>query len=378
MRLLLIDAGSSSVKFRVVDGERTLIDGQVDRVGDSARMVVHGEAYGVRAGTHAEAFARASELAAAVLHGYDPDAVVHRIVHGGDRDAPAILTQAALKELAQYIDRAPLHQLPQLDVSAHAARAYPRAIQIGCFDTAFHARMPAVARTYAIPRALARGYGISRTGYHGLAHEAMLVEAAALMGRRPYDLRLITLQLGNGVSACAIRDRHSVDTTMGFTPLEGVPMGTRSGSIDPAIIPFLCDRLQKTPHEVLRTLEHESGLLGLAGSSDVRDLLAREHSDPHAKLALDVYAYQIRKAIGGLWAALGRADAIVMAGGVSQSPVMRRRILYGLEGFGVALNPEALHGDAPVQIAAGSVPVFVVDGDELDVMRRQALRLLAK
>lgn len=354
------------------------LNGQVDRVGPQARMRVGDEAYPVRARTHTEAFSRILELSTAILHGDAPDAVAHRIVHGADRERATILTAMTLKELDRYASRAPLHQPAQLAIARAASRAYPNARQIGCFDTAFHRSMPSVARTYAIPCALAREHGIVRDGYHGLAHEAMLVETAALMGRRPYDLRIITLQLGNGVSACAIAERRSVDTTMGFTPLEGLPMGTRSGSIDPAIIPFLCERLHKTPAEVLRILEHESGLLGIAGSHDVRDLLAREHTDAHAKLALDLLAYQVKKAIGAYTVVLGHVDAIAMAGGISQSPVMRRRILHGLEGFGIQVDREAAQRvDAPVQIASGDVPVFVVEGDELEMMRRQAMHVLA-
>ncbi len=377
MDLLLIDAGSSSVKFRLFEKDRILLDGQVDRVGPQARMRVHGEEYPLDARDPPAALARIMELTAAALQGRAPGAVAHRIVHGGDRDRAAIIDTKALADLSGYSELAPLHQGVQLALVRDTMRAYPDALQIGCFDTAFHAHMPAVAREYAIPRALSKEFRIKRYGYHGLAHEAMLIEAAALMGRRPYDLRIITLQLGNGVSACAIADRHSLDTTMGFTPLEGFPMGTRSGSIDPAIIPYLCERLHATPQEVLRILEHDSGMLGVGGSHDVRDLLALEHKDQNAKLALDLLAYQLRKAIGAAWAVLGRVDAVVMAGGISQSPVMRRKILQGLEGFGIALDTHAGTHAAPLQISTGDVPVFVVDGDELEVMRREAHRLLA-
>jgi len=377
MDLLIIDAGSSSVKFRVLGAERTLLEGQVDRVGPDARMRVHEDAYRVDARDPASALARIMELVAAVLHGRAPNAVAHRIVHGGDRDRAALLDAKTLADLAHYKELAPLHQGVQLALVQEAIRAYPRARQVGCFDTAFHAHMPAVARTYALPRAIAAEHRITRYGYHGLAHEAMLIETAALLGRRPYDLRLVTLQLGNGVSACAIADRHSLDTTMGFTPLEGLPMGTRSGSIDPAIVPYLCERLKASPSEVLRILEHESGLLGLAGSSDVRDLLAREHTDQDARVALDLLAYQIRKAIGAAIAVLGRVDAVVMAGGISQSPVMRRRILHGLEGFGIALDTHATANAIPAEITTGDLAVFVVDGDELEIMRRQAMHVLA-
>lgn len=369
MNVLVLNAGSSSVKFRCYRGEECVMEGAVERIGNGPVLVLDGMPSPVQIGTHEEA---GREIFRRLP--FRPDCVLHRIVHGGTRASPAIADDRLIDELAALIPLSPLHQKHALSL-LRQFRSATGAPAIACFDTMFHRTMPAAARTYAIPAALARKHRIERYGFHGIAHEAMAHEAARLMGRDMRALNIITCQLGSGVSLCAIRAGRSIDTTMGFTPLEGLPMGTRSGSIDPAIIPFLCQN-GYTPAQVLRILEEESGLRGIAGRSDVRDLLAAEGSDADAGLALDVLAYRIRQQIGAYAATLGRVDAVVLGGGVAHSAVMRRRILSGLERLGIVLDDVKLGLGAPCHVTCGPLPVYVLDANEEDHMLRLALPLL--
>jgi len=226
--------------------------------------------------------------------------------------------------------------------------------------------MPIVARTYAIPQELAAKHKIERYGFHGMAHEDLLVETLRMMDRKSArGLRVITCQLGNGVSLCAIKDGKSVDTTMGFTPLEGLVMGTRSGSVDPAIVDFLCEHEGISAHEAVSLLEQQSGLLALGGANDVRELLQRERvGSKDAKLALDVFAYHVRRQIGAYVAVLGGLDVLVLGGGIPRAPAMRERICHGMGQFGIELGKGGARRKAPAEIGGGNVRIFVVEPDE--------------
>ncbi len=358
-RTLILNAGSSSVKFRVYTNGRIVLEGVIDEIGPGARLLVLGqEARRVPARTHREAGLFVRSLIRQRL-----DFVVHRVVHGGRYTRPVRITAAVRRELERLKPLAPLHMPLALELimlfSTHSG-----AVQLACFDTMFHRTMPPVARTYALQPALAGRHGIERYGFHGMAHADLLAKGLALLGRKTArGTRIITCQLGNGVSLCAVRNGRSVDTTMGFTPLEGLVMGTRCGSIDPAIVAFLCEHERLSVREVLKLLENSSGLLGLAGSSDVRVLLARERQgDRAAGLALDVWSYGVKKAIGAYAAVLGGVDAVVLGGGVSQSAVMRGRILAGLEHLGIVVTTRSLR--SPPRVSSGEVPVFVVTVDE--------------
>ena len=370
---LIINAGSSSVKFRLYLNSAIAVDGVVDAIGKNARLSfvknkVYQEMQGVR--VQARNYTEAANEIINVLENFVAlkkiKSVVYRVVHGGLYSEPQRITPSVLKELEKFAPLAPLHQ-PQSMTLIRFFMQQLKARHIACFDTMFHAKMPALANTYAIPRALAQKYKIMRYGFHGLSHASLLRAAEQYAGKK-YQ-KVITCQLGNGISLCAIRNGKSVDTTMGFTPLEGLPMGTRSGSIDPAIIPFLCKHEKKTPRQVLSLLEHESGLKALSGFSDIRDLLAGEkRGDARCKFALDFFAYHIRKQIGAYVAALNGLDCLILGGGISRAPKMRQRILSGLETLGIVLNQKVLSHESPVCISKGKVAIWIVETDEQGYM----------
>jgi acetate kinase len=361
---LILNAGSSTLKFRCYEGANVTLNGMIERIGSDATLCVDGEKERpIAARSHKKA-----GLVVLSLLDARPDMVVHRIVHGGARARPARLTPRVIAALKRLVSLAPLHLPAELAlVELFAERT--GALQVACFDTMFHRSMPAVARAYAIPRALARKHGIERYGFHGIAHQSLARSAARSLGRPLRGLRIVTCQLGNGASVCAVRGGKSVETSMGFSPLEGLVMGTRSGSLDPSIVAFLCERERMTPARVLDMLERKSGLLALGGHSDVRDLLRRERGgDASARLALDVFAHRARMHIGACIAALGGADAIALGGGISRAPAMRARILKGMDGLGIALDARRLKARAPARIGKGSVKIFVFDVDEQQEM----------
>ena len=371
-KILIINAGSSSVKFRLYDGDVIVLDGVVDRIGKDAvlemaagqRLAPEQHQQYVKAANHAQAGVVITD----VLGDNAPDIIAHRVVYGADHTTPLRITEKAIGELKSYVPLAPLHMPPAIALIEFFHHRLG-VEQVACFDTMFHAGMPEVAKTYAIPQDLAKKHGIVRRGFHGLAHEAMAVEAAKRASLDYKRSRIITCQLGNGASVCAILNGKSVETSMGFTPLEGLVMGTRSGDIDPAIIPFLIEHEHKTAAQILDLLEHESGLKGLAGASDVRDLLAREKKgDAQAKLALDVAAHRVKKYIGAYLAVLGGADLIVLGGGIPRAPAMRERILNGLEEFGIVLDARKVKDAAPALINKGRVQVWVIEPDEQEHM----------
>jgi acetate kinase len=261
-----------------------------------------------------------------------PDAVGHRIVHGGERFRSAVRlddsVRAALDELTAL---APLHQPKSLAAADAVSRALPDVPAVACFDTAFHATLPPAASTYALPLEWRKRHGVRRYGFHGLSHSYASRRAREL---EPSARRIVTCHLGAGASLCAVLDGRSVDTTMGFTPLEGLAMATRSGSVDPGLILWLEERAGVTPAAMAEALEHESGLLGLAGTADMRELLARD--DPDARLALDVYVHRLRGGIGAMAASLGGLDVLVFTGGVGENSARVRELACeGLAHLGV-------------------------------------------
>jgi acetate kinase len=280
---------------------------------------------------------------------------------------------------------APLHNRPSL-AGVRACREVlgSEPPMVAVFDTAFHALMPAKAARYAIPWQLARKHGIRRFGFHGLSYAWVTARAAALLGRAPDDVRLVALHLGSGCSAAAIRDGASVDTSMGLTPLEGLVMATRSGDVDPALLGYLVRTEGVNVAEVESWLNERSGLLGLAGGSgDVRDLLAREHDDPRAHTALEVFCHRARKYLGAYLAVLEGADAVVFTGGVgTHQPEIRRRIAGGFEWCGLALDADAnaaVQGREAVISAAGSaVQALVVPADEERVIAHETAACLVR
>ncbi|MGZ4200061.1 MAG: acetate/propionate family kinase [Thermoleophilia bacterium] len=330
--ILVVNAGSSSLKLRVLD--------------DADKVVGSRDLPAVRG--------LADEVATAQALGelVPVAAVGHRIVHGGDEFfEPVLVTPEVVRKLQALTDLAPLHQPKSLAALEVVTRVLGDVPAVACFDTAFHATMPAVASTYALPPEWRRRWHLRKYGFHGLSHAYAARRAAQLLGRPSQGLRLVTCHLGAGASLAAVRDGRSIDTSMGFTPLDGLVMATRSGSVDPGLLLWIEEHAGTPPAELAATLEHRSGLLGLAGTADMREVLAREATgDPVARLALGVYLYRLRMEIAGMVAALEGLDALVFTGGVGEHAAeVRRRACEGLAFLGVAVDAQRNSG-GPSQV----------------------------
>jgi acetate kinase len=350
VRVLVVNAGSSSLRVRLLDGDALLA---------------------------ARDLAPAGDLAAALRALPAPDAVGHRVVHGGERfTGPALMGDEALAAIEALVPLAPLHLPAALEGIAAARAALPGVPVVACFDTTFHATLPPEAATYALPAAWRERWPLRRFGFHGLSHAHAARRAAALTGRE--DLRVVSCHLGAGASLAAVRAGRSVDTTMGFTPLEGLVMATRAGSVDPGLVLWLAERLGL--EEVERGLTREAGLLGLAGTADLREVLARD--DDAAALAVAVLVHRLRGSIAAMAAALGGLDALVFTGGAGEaSAPLRARATEGLGFLGVALDESAnaaARGDAEVGAPGGAVRVLVVQAREDLEIARQVRGLLQR
>ncbi|HEX6500866.1 MAG TPA: acetate kinase [Micromonosporaceae bacterium] len=359
-----------------LDGLRHISGGLIERIGEPDGPASHEAALTTAAGT-------------VRLDSPDLIAVGHRVVHGGARfTEPTLITDEVMATVARLTPLAPLHNPPNLAGIAVARALRPELPQVAVFDTAFHATMPEHAWRYAIDTALADEHGVRRYGFHGTSHEYVGRVTARLLGRPLPEVNTISLHLGNGASACAIQGGRSVDTSMGLTPLEGLVMGTRSGDLDPAVVFHLYRQAGLAVSEIDGMLNRRSGLRGLAGDNDMRDVLARRAAgDRAAALAFDMYCYRIRKYIGAYVAVLGRVDAVTFTAGVGEhaAPV-RAEALRGLDRFGIAVSEErnsAPDGEARIISPDGSpVTVCVVPTDEeheialqtLDVVRSARVR----
>jgi acetate kinase len=324
LRILVVNAGSSSIKLSLLgDDEQTIGERELQAPRSQVDEAELGQAL--------------AELGAA-------DVVAHRIVHGGERFTTAVLLdQDVERELRALTELAPLHQPKSLGALDAVSAALPGVPAVACFDTAFHATLPPAAATYALPARWRERWGLRRYGFHGLSHAWVARRAPDVAGRDAASVRIVSCHLGAGASLCAIKDGASVDTTMGFTPLEGLVMATRSGSIDPGLLLWLLERETMTERELAAALEHESGLLGLAGTADMRQIVERaDAGDPVAVLALDVYLHHLRAGIAAMAAALGGLDVLVFTGGVGEhAAAVRSGAVDGLAFLGVAIDPAA-------------------------------------
>ncbi len=340
MRVLVVNAGSSTLKLSVLDNEE--LAGAVTLEGweDDSRPI----------------------RAFAVEHA-PVDAVGHRVVHGGTRFIGAtVIDEQVVVQLQELTTLAPLHQPRSLAAVDAAQRALPTQEHVACFDTAFHSSMPAAASTYALPAEWRAQWPLRRFGFHGLSHAHVARRAAELAGRDIGELRIVSCHLGAGASLCAIEAGRSVDTTMGFTPLEGLVMATRAGSIDPGIIPWLVEHGGLTLEEVSDALEHRSGLVGIAGTADMREVLeARTRGVADATLAFDVYVHALRRELGAMVASLFAVDVFAFTGGVGEhAPAIRAAC-------GIPIDTEAndaATGDAEISAADAEVRTFVVTARE--------------
>jgi acetate kinase len=395
MNILVLNAGSSTLKFRLLslrgpsdEQPRVVVDGMVDKWGTpqaGLKVSVAGEAEPTRQSVAAESPAEAAEHAIRVCEPHGIDAVGHRVVHGGPRFVdPARITPEVVRAIREVSSLAPLHNANALQGIEAGVKLLPDLPAGAVFDTAFHATLPDVAARYAIPFELAEKHALRRYGFHGISHRYVSQRLLKCMGRDTPGSRLVTCHLGNGASVCAVRDGRSVDTSMGLTPTEGLVMGTRCGDIDPGLVLHLITALKMPPAEVDRLLNHRSGLLGLSGrSGDLREVQkAADSGDRRAALALESYAYRVRKYVGAYAACLGGLDAVGFAGGIGEhSPQMRARICRGLEFLGVRIegaNNDRATGDAPARVSADGAPVqvWVVPTDEEGQIARELFDLL--
>jgi len=354
VRVFVLNCGSSSLKYRLID-TGTGADIQADLI---ERVTDH---------------AAALDSALARVAGERIDCVAHRVVHGGERFiTPVVVDDAILAELRDLSVLAPLHNPVNVLGIELARSALPDLPHVAVFDTAFHTTLPPHAYTYAVPRE----WGVRRYGFHGTSNAYVSRAAAKLLGRDLAETNLIVLHLGNGASATAIRGGRSVDTSMGLTPLEGLVMGTRSGDVDPALVLHLRRTAGLKVEEIEKLLNSGSGMLGLAGAGDMREVHRRiAAGDANAALALDVYCYRIRKYVGAYFAVLGHVDAVVFTAGVGEhDAVVRARSLEGL--FGIAVDPERNQANAPVISRPGAdTAVLVVPTDEELEIATQAAAL---
>jgi acetate kinase len=390
-RLLTINTGSSSLKaalYRLREGapetpelraEASKIGGRGGglRLADARGEILDERQDGLP--DHAAALdALLSRLRDRGLDGDELAAVGHRIVHGGDRHRePQRVTPEVVADLRALVSIDPNH-LPQAIAAIEAVgRTYPAVPQVVCFDTAFHSRMPRVARLYALPRDLAEG-GVLRYGFHGLSYEYVVGELRRV-DRAAYDGRVVVAHLGNGASMAAVRGGVGVDTTMGFTPTGGLVMGTRSGDLDPGVPLYLLEERGLTPTEVSDLVNKQAGLLGVSGTSaDMRDLLDREAYDVRAAEAVALFCYQAKKFLGALAAALGGLDALVFTGGIGEhSATVRERICEGLGFLDIRLDPDRNSAHAPVISSEDTaVSVRIIPTDEDLMVARHTRRLI--
>ena len=356
MRTLVVNAGSSTLKLSVVEEGEGIWSSEVPREETSRQL-----------GALPDQLSNVGGV----------DAAGHRIVHGGTRfTVPTRIDGEVRAALGELVDLAPLHQPKSLEAVDAVTQVLPDVPAVACFDTAFHADMPPASATYALPAEWRQRWGLRRFGFHGLSHGYAARRAAELLDRPLAELRLVTCHLGAGASVTAVANGRSVDTTMGFTPLEGLVMATRSGSVDPGLVLWLLEHTGLTEREVAAALEHHSGLLALAGSADMREILDRANAgEAVATLALDVYVHRLRAAIASMAAALQGLDALVFTGGVGERASQVRAAACGGLGFlGIAIDPTTNaegQPDVDVSSADASAAALVIQArEDLEIARQ--------
>jgi acetate kinase len=363
VRVLVVNSGSSSLKLTLLASDDEIL--------------AHRELAAPEGGVDPR------ELDTALGDGLgDADAVGHRIVHGGERfDAATLLDAEVIGELRELIELAPLHQSRSLAALDAVSASLPGVSAVACFDTSFHAGLPRAARTYALPAGWTARWRLRRFGFHGLSHAWVARRAGELLAPSGSELRLVSAHLGAGASLCAIASGRSIDTTMGFTPLEGLVMATRSGTVDPGLLLWLLEHAGLSERAISHSLEHEAGLLGLAGAADMRIVLARAAAgDDDAALALDVYLHRLRSGIAAMAASLGGVDAVAFTGGVGEnSPAIRSRAVERLAFVGLAIDERrnaGAAGDGDLSTPDARVRTLVIRAREDLEIARQVRALL--
>lgn len=398
MDILVLNCGSSSLKFQLInsDTEQVLAKGICERIGMDGSQLVYQPANGEKEKTskkmlnHKDAVefvieALTNEKTGVIKDLKDVGAIGHRIVHGGEKFASSvIINEEVIKAIEECNDLAPLHNPANLIGIRACQEIMPNTPMVAVFDTAFHQTMPAKAYTYGIPYKYYEEYKVRRYGFHGTSHSFVSERVAELL-KKPYsEMKTIVCHLGNGASVCAVSNGKSIDTSMGLTPLEGLIMGTRSGSIDPAIIEFLFKRENKTIDEVMTILNKESGVLGLSGiGSDFRDITeAMLNGDEQARLTLSTFCYQVVKYIGAYIAAMNGVDAIVFTAGLGENnPIVRKEICSYFEFLGIKIDDQenAKRGeDVVISTPDSKIKVLVVPTNEELKIARETVEQLSK
>ncbi|RDW16355.1 acetate kinase [Oceanobacillus arenosus] len=389
--VLAINAGSSSLKFQLIEMPEETVKaiGLVERIGltDSVFKIEAGGKKEKVVGDipdHAVAVKKLLDalISTGVVASFDEiDAVGHRVVHGGEYfDDSVLITDDVIEKIVETSELAPLHNPANLTGIYAFQEILPNVPMVAVFDTAFHQTMPKTSYLYSLPKEYYDKFGIRKYGFHGTSHKYVSERAADLMGVPLEKLRLISCHIGNGASITAIEGGKSLDTSMGFTPLAGVTMGTRSGDLDPALIPYIMEKTGKTAEEVIGVFNKESGMLALSGfSSDLRDIQEQVDTNPRAELALDVFAERIHKYIGSYAAKMSGVDAIIFTAGVGEnSSIVREKILTGLEFMGVYWDPKLneTRGDERfINYPHSPVKVLIIPTNEEIVIARDTVRL---
>jgi len=396
MKILVINSGSSSLKYQLFDmeNEKVLAKGLCDRIGiqnSFIRHIYNGNEFRkeVELKDHNDAIKEVLNALTDKEHGViesmeEISSVGHRVVHGGEKFYKSmIINDEVLNTIEECIELAPLHNGPNMIGIKACMKLMPDTPMVAVFDTAFHQTMPKKAYLYALPYSLYEKNGIRRYGFHGTSHKYVAERAAAMLNRPLDELKIVTCHLGNGSSVCAVKNGKSVDTSMGYTPLAGVPMGTRSGDIDPAILISLIEHDKYDSTMLNELLNKKSGVLGISGiSSDFRDLdEAADRGDEKAELALEIFAYQVKKYIGAYAAAMGGIDALVFTAGIGENNHgIRKRVVTGLEFLGIEIDDEKNNqrgGERDISTDNAKVRTLVIPTNEELAIARETLKLIS-
>lgn len=395
VKIFVLNCGSSSIKYQLVESnsKKVLARGVLERIGMDGSFLKHYGAcdYAIEIkrpiAKHIEGIqlilkTLVDKEIGVIKEVTDIDAFGHRVVHGGEAfQESTIITSSVTDDIKKCITMAPLHNPANLAGIKACMELMPHVPHVAVFDTAFHQTIPAKAYLYGLPYELYIKYGLRKYGFHGISHQYVAAAAAEYLGKSLADLRLVTCHLGNGASVAAIKQGKSIDTSMGFTPLEGLVMGTRCGEVDPAIIPFIMDREDMTGKQVYQYLNNKAGVLGISGlSSDFRDLeKAAEQGDERAQLAMDIFSYRVKKYIGAYATAMGGLDAIIFTAGLGEnSPVIRKNICSGLEFLGAELDEEknlVRGGLREIGSPGDRVKLLVIPTNEEIVIAEETARL---
>jgi acetate kinase len=388
MKILVINTGSSSIKYQLFEmgSDQALAAGAVEKIGESSSIVTHQRrledgqfqktALEERIANHQEGFQHIISFLGDPGHSVVKDqseitAIGHRVVHGGEAfHAPVVIDEKVIAAIRENIPLAPLHNPANLTGIELTREIFPHTPQVAVFDTAFHQTIPKRSYLYAIPFELYEKHRVRKYGFHGTSHAYVAERAADYLAKPLRELNLITIHLGNGASMAAVKNGACVDTTMGMTPLSGLVMGTRSGDVDPALPFFLADHLGMSLKDIDGLLNKESGLKGICGNNDMREVLGKkEAGEEKAQIALDIYAYRIKKYIGAYFAALGMLDALIFTAGIGENaPYIRELSCQGLEKLGIEIDSERNNqkgdGIREINTSGGEVKVLVVPTNE--------------